>query len=154
MLTVLAAFALEALAQPALPGFIVGYEVARNGNSMREQIPAGETVQKWTRMITMQRFAGVGRKADGNAFLQLMIDGLQRGCPGAKVIYRRASERIGQVRVDCPLNPETSLPETFFAKALPGAADMHIAQVAFRRVPTPADVAWAEHYLASVKLKP
>jgi hypothetical protein len=58
------------------------------------------------------------------------------------------------MRVDCPLNPATGLPETFFAKAVPGAADMHVAQVAFRRVPSAQDATWAERYLAGVTLKP
>jgi hypothetical protein len=58
------------------------------------------------------------------------------------------------MRVDCPINPSTGKPETFFAKAMPSASDMHVAQVAFRRVPSSADTSWAENYLASVKLKP
>ena len=154
MLALLAAIAMEALMRPGLPGFVVGTDVARNGNSIVEQIPQGETVDKWTRMVTTQRFAGVARRTDGNGFFELMINGLQRGCPGAKVAYRRPSGKTAQLRVDCPLNPSTGLPETFFAKAMPGASDMHIVQVAYRRVPNAADIAWAERYLASAKLKP
>lgn len=154
MITILMALALEALAQPPLPGFIVGYQAARDGSMILEQVPVGETVQKWTRMVTTQRFAGVGLRTDANGFLQLMLDGLQRACPGASVAYRRPGVKTAQMRVDCPLNPATGLPETFFAKAAPGAADMHVAQVAFRRVPGKADVAWAENYLAEVRLEP
>ena len=154
MLVLVAAMVMDTLIRPALPGFVVGYDVARNGNSIVEQIPAGETVEKWTRMITTQRFAGVARRTDGNAFLQLMIDRLQRACPGATVAYRRASGKTAQMRIDCRLNPSTGLPETFMAKAMPGATDMHIAQVAFRRVPSADDIAWADRYLASVSLKP
>jgi hypothetical protein len=83
-----------------------------------------------------------------------MLDGLQRACPRATVAYRRTLGVAAQMRVDCPLNPTTGLPETFFAKAMPGRTDMHVAQVAFRRVPSAGDVAWAERYLAAVKLKP
>jgi hypothetical protein len=154
MLGIVLLFAMEALARPSVPGFIVGYEVARDGDSIVEQVPAGETVERWTRMITTQQFAGVARRADADDFLQLMLDGLQRACPGATVAYRRQAARAAQMRVDCPLNPATGLPETFFAKAMPGAADMHVAQVAFRRAPSVADVEWAERYLAAVSLKP
>jgi hypothetical protein len=154
MLALAAAIAMEVLMRPSLPGFVVGYDIARDGNSIVEQVPAGESVDKWTRMITTQRFAGSARRTDGNGFLQVMLDGLQRGCPGAKVAYRHASGKTAQMRVDCPMNPATGLPETFFAKAMPGATDMHIAQVAFRRVPTAADVVWADRYLASVVLRP
>jgi hypothetical protein len=154
MLPILAALAIEILARPPVPGFVQGYQAARDGNSILEQVPAGENVDKWTRMVTTQKFAGVAAKTDANGFLQSMIDGLANACPGAKVTYRRAAGKTAQMRVDCPLNPGTGLPETFFAKAMAGPADMHVAQVAFRRVPKPADVTWAEHYLSGVSLKP
>lgn len=154
MLLALALFAAETLARPPAPGFEIGYQAARNGNLIVEQVPKGETVEEWSRMITTQRFAGIGSRVDGNGFLQKMLDGLQQGCPGAKVTYRRASGKTAQMRVDCPFNPATGKPEVFFAKAMAGASDMHVAQVAFRRLPSPADVTWAEHYLASVKLNP
>ena len=154
MLGVALAAAVEMLAMPAAPGFIVGYEVEREGNAIVEQVPTGETVKDWTRMITMQRFAGVAGRTDADGFLQLMLDGLERACPGATVAYRRPAGSTAQIRIDCPLNPATGLPETFFAKSLPGAADMHVAQVAFRRVPSAEDAAWAEDYLAGVTLKP
>ena len=105
-------------------------------------------------MVTTQRFAGVAKRTDANGFLQVMIEGLSGACPGARVAYRHPSGRSAQMRVDCPVNPKTGLPETFFAKAMPGSADMHVAQVAFRRVPKADDVAWAERYLAGVMLKP
>lgn len=154
MFALIAAVAMEALMRPEPPGFVVGYNLARDGNSIVEQVPAGETVEKWTRMVTTQRFAGVARRTDGNGFLQLMIDRLQQACPGANIAYRRTSGKAAQMRIDCPFNPATGLPETFFAKAMPGASDMHIAQVAFRRVPSAQDIAWAQQYLASVSLKP
>jgi hypothetical protein len=154
MLLILAALALEALARPLVPGFVVGHEVAKDGNYIQEQVPAGETVEKWTRMVTTQRFAGVARETEVNGFLQLMIDRLAEGCPGAKIVYRRVTGATAQMRVDCPMNPKTKLPETFFAKALAGSSDMHLAQVALRSLPTASDVAWAEKYLGSVILKP
>ena len=153
-LLMIAALGMEALVRPPVAGFVSGYELAKSGNYIQEQVPAGETVQQWTRMITTQRFAGVAKKADANGFLQLMIDGLSKGCPGASLAYRRGSSAIAQMRVDCPLNPATRRPETFFAKAMAGSADMHVAQVAFRSVPKARDVAWAEKYLTSVSLKP
>ncbi|HET9460271.1 MAG TPA: hypothetical protein VFO51_09865 [Sphingomicrobium sp.] len=153
MIILIVAIAMEALALPPVAGFVVGYEAARDGNSIVEQVPEGETVQRWTRMVTTQRFAGVARRADADGFLQVMLDGLQQACPGATVAYRRPGAKVAQMRVDCPLNPATGLPETFFAKAMPGAVDMHVSQVAFRRAPSASDVAWAERYLAGVSLK-
>ncbi len=88
------------------------------------------------------------------AFLQTMINGLSGACPGARVTYRRPGAKLAQMRVDCPRNPATGLPETFFARAMTGSSDMRHAQIAFRRVPTASDVAWAEKYLGEVRLTP
>ena len=154
MLAIVLTAAAEALSAPALPGFVVGFNKAAGGSSIVEQVPQGETVHDWTRMVTTQRFAGLAARTGGDGFLSLMLGGLQRGCPAARVTYRRPVGSAAQMRVDCPLNPATGKPETFFAKAMPGKPDMHVAQVAFRRVPTPADVKWAEAHLAKVALKP
>ena len=154
MLPILILIAAETLTRPPVPGFITGYQIARNGSSIQEQVPAGENVEQWTRMITTQRFAEVATRTNADGFLQLMLDQLSGACPGARVPYRHRSGIGAQMRVDCPLNPKTGLPETFFVKAIPGASDMHVAQVAFRRVPTPKDVSWAESYLAGVTVKP
>jgi len=154
MLPILILLAAETLTRPPVPGFITGYQVAKNGSSIQEQVPAGENVEQWTRMVTTQRFAGVATRTNADGFLQLMVDQLSGACPGARVPYRHPSGHGAQMRVDCPLNPKTGLPETFFVKALPGASDMHVAQVAFRRVPTTKDVSWAESYLAGVTVKP
>jgi hypothetical protein len=154
VLAILLTAAAEALSAPALPGFVVGFDKAAGGSSIVERVPQGETVHAWTRMVTTQRFAGLAARTDANGFLGLMLGGLQRGCPTAKVAYRRPARSAAQMRVDCPLNLATGKPETFFAKAMPGKPDMHVAQVAFRRVPTPADVKWAEAHLAKVTLNP
>ena len=50
--------AAEHLASQEVPGFVVGYRVANDREDIREEVPAGETVQDWTRMVTTQRFAG------------------------------------------------------------------------------------------------
>jgi hypothetical protein len=41
----------------ALPqGFKVGFQDSRNGMNMQEWVPANETVQNWTEMVTVQVF--------------------------------------------------------------------------------------------------
>ena len=141
----------ERLARPALAGFITGYDAKSNGIAMLEQIPAGETVQRWTRMVTTQRFAGMAGKTDSRTFVTGIGASVSQACPGAKSTVEMQGA-IPELRVDCPLNPSTGLPETFFVKAMMGATDLHVAQVAFRRTPSTADVKWARAYLAGVAL--
>ncbi len=45
--------------RPALSGFIVGYKAEQGGASLLEEVPTGETVQKWTRMVTTQKFDNI-----------------------------------------------------------------------------------------------
>src|SRR5688572_17080626 len=71
----------EHLASPALPGFIVGYDAGNDQQSIREEVPAGETVADWTRMVTTQRFAGLASRVTPIQFLQLMARQLGGACP-------------------------------------------------------------------------
>lgn len=142
----------ERLAKPALPGFVTGYDAASNGSTMLEQIPAGETVQRWTRMVTTQRFARLAGKTDARRFLVELGGSVSGACPGARIAPVQTRGRVAELRADCPLNRSTGKPETFFARAVMGATDLHVVQVAFRRVPTNGDIQWANTYLAGVAL--
>jgi len=142
----------ERLARPALAGFVTGYDANANGSAMLEQIPVGETVERWTRMVTTQRFARLAGKTDARTFLLELGASVSRACPGARTSPVQMRGAAAELRADCPLNPSTGKPETFLAKAMMGATDLHVAQVAFRRVPTNADLQWARDYLAGVAL--
>lgn len=148
--------AAERLEQASPAGFVSAFRNAANGSSVEEWVPRGETVQRWTRMITVQRFAGVAERASAADYVQTVAEGLPDSCPGAQVgaIGRLviSGQPAARVRVDCPRNPSTSLPETFFLLAIAGQSDMHVAQVAFRRVPTRADVDFARQQLESVQI--
>ena len=41
------------------PGYKVGYRVERGNMVMNEMVPAGQTVENWTEMLTVQIFHGV-----------------------------------------------------------------------------------------------
>lgn len=146
----------ERLVQAVPAGFVVGYEVSRPEASIEERVPQGETVQRWTRMVTTQRFAGAALRISPEGLLQTMANGLPAGCPGGKAgairTFTVAGRPAAEFRADCPRNPSHGQPESFFARAIAGASDMHIVQVAFRRVPTKADEAWAAAHLSSVLL--
>jgi hypothetical protein len=144
----------EWLAQAPLPGLVVGYRAAQNGRSIVEWIPQGETVEVWTRMVTVQRFPDIGPRL--RFWADTFGTGLSQSCPGA-VVGRPAYSRTDghqqvEFRVDCPRNPETGQPETFLLRAIAGASDLHSAQVAFRHVPSAQETDWARRQLASVTL--
>lgn len=147
----------EWLGQAPLPDLVVAHQLAREGSMIVERIPPGETVQRWTRIATTQRFAGViARGGTLDEWYGHFTGGLANGCPG----YRSAPPARLQIagrpalafRVDCPRNPATGLPETFLLRAIAGESDLHVTQVAFRRAPSAADIAWATRHLDSVTL--
>jgi hypothetical protein len=148
----------ERLALPALPGLGIVHQQSAKGNSIEEQVPRGETIQQWTRMVTSLRFGGLASQATPVAALDRLATSVAGSCPGAVATPTRpltvSGRPAAEMRADCPLNPQTGLPETFFAKAIAGASDLHMVQVAFRRVPSEADKAWAESILRQVALTP
>lgn len=134
----------EWLAMPMPDGFVSHAQTAQMG-TIDERIPKGETLERWTRMITLISLNG---DIDPQVYAREFDKGLVRNCPGAKAWPRTASSMGTHPaidgRLDCPRNPETGLPETLFYRIVGLPGHIHMVQVAFRSVPDAAGVAWAE----------
>lgn len=142
----------ERLAAPPLPGFVVGYSAGNAQQSIREEIPRGETVQRWTRMVTTQWFAGLAARATPAQYARTMLSKLPQQCPGARVspvdsltVSGRPAARF---QVDCPIGGG----ETFILLAVAGQRDMHVKQVAWRGPTTSAGLQWGRGFLAGTVL--
>lgn len=147
----------EWVAQPALPSLIVAFEHHRGGSTIVERVAPGESVENWTMMVTNQRFAGlIAGGATIDDWLANFRAGLSGACPGFREHPMRRIVVSGrpaiELRLDCPLNPATNLPETFFWRVIAGRADLHVTQMAFRRVPSARDEETAQAFLAGVSL--
>jgi hypothetical protein len=146
------------LVSPALPGFVVGYEAGNDEQSIREQVPSGETVEEWTRMVTTQWFGGAATRLTPTEFLAVIARNLSAACPGARTSRVVTGSMVGsptaRFRADCPLLAQTGKPETFIMLVISDGKDLHVKQVAFRRDPTAADLQWADEVLASVTIRP
>lgn len=142
----------EHFAAPPLADFVVSYQAANAANAIREEVPRGQTVEHWTRMVTTQRFTALAARATPQAYAHTIATSVPRDCPGAAVspiasltVSGRAAARF---QVDCPHNPEAGgQAETFILLAIAGQSDMHVKQVAFRGAKTAADLAWARGFL-------
>jgi hypothetical protein len=146
----------EHLAAPALPGFIVGYTAANAQQSIREEVPRGETAGAWSRMVTTQRFGGTARAGTPEVYARNTSAGIPRACPGARVSpiasLRVSGRAAAQFQVDCP-HSAGGRPETFILLAVAGpGGDMHVKQVAWRGGTTPQGLAWGRSFLAGVAL--
>lgn len=141
------------LSPAALPGFVLGYENNDATMDFAEWVPTGETVQAWTRMVTMIRLDSL--RVTPQRFNQMMTEGLAKSCPGATVSDVSTADIDGRpatrFRGDCPRNPATGKPEVLFHLAIAGTNDLHIRQVAFRHVPSADEVRWAEGILGATR---
>lgn len=146
----------ERIVQQPLVGFVSAHRQNLPHASIEEFVPQGETVERWTRMVTVFRFTGVAERATPLDYARQFVGGLPAACPGAEVSAPEAiqigNRRAARTWARCPRVPQTGLPEAFYMFAIAGAADMHVVQVAFRRVPTAADLDFAAAQLASVQL--
>lgn len=65
------------------PPFKVAYEKTTDSFYIREHVPEGETVDEWTKMITLTGAKGLSynQGASPQAYLQALARGFQRHCP-------------------------------------------------------------------------
>lgn len=143
----------EWLAMPMPEGFVTVHQQSAQIGSIEERVPKGETVERWTRMITLITLNG---DVDPGVYADGFDKGLARGCPGAKSWPRTAS-RIGahaaiDGRLDCPRNPDTGKPETLFYRLTGMPGHLHMVQIAFRSLPDAQSVAWAQARIGSATL--
>ena len=145
----------EHLAAPALPGFVVGYAASNAEQSIREEIPRGETVEAWTRMVTTQRFTGLAQRTSPAAYAQSVLAPLPRACPGAAISpvsnLTVAGRPAVRFQVDCPPSAG-GRPESFILLAIAGRSDMHVKQAAWRGGTTPATLSWGRQFIAGTVL--
>ena len=130
-------------------GFVVGDRAdGKSGLIAAEFIPQGETIEDWTRMVTVQVFRG--EKHGPDKFAQNLKIGWEGACverlgSGAVNGYRYSAWSFG-----CPLNPKTSKPETMWLKVIRGKDALYSVQYAFRALPTAEFEKAANEYLARV----
>jgi hypothetical protein len=140
---------------PDLDRWVIGYEAHNATQAIREEVPEGESVKDWTRMVTTQRFGGLAALTTPENYVGTITRGVERKCPGALISPIRSLNMTGtgtgrpavRVTIDCPVLAETGKRETFVLEATAGTFDMLVKQVAFRGPHTAADMAWASRFL-------
>lgn len=144
------------LLPPADAAFVLAWQAPPVAPvAIREWVPRGESEQRWTRMVTVQQWPVRPGLAPA-AVMERLAASFGPACPGAvaqSVVAAPLGANAGaSVRVDCPRNPETGLPETMWARAVAVGGRIQMVQAATRHVPGPADDRWARGVLAGVTL--
>ena len=156
LLTVLPALALENenLLVTVPPGYKVGFTKRAPNGVVTEMVPAAETVENWTEMVTVQIFFGMKDSVMG---FRLRMEKLWlSSCAGAKSAPVSGGIENGYVttmwRLSCPLNKQTGKPEMTWFKAIAGNDSFYVVQKAFKFEPPPDKVAEWVAYLNKVSV--
>jgi len=143
----------EQIALPMADGFVTVAHQAAQAGAIEQRVPRGETVQQWTRMVTLLE---INSAVPAETYLTDFTTHMAAICPGARSAPRfkstLAGRRMIEGRLDCPRNTETGQPETFLYRIYQGEGRLHVLQIAFRSVPTDAQIAWARKQLSDATI--
>jgi len=138
------------------PGFQFGDQGQSGpGSEIAEYIPKGETVDAWSRLVTVQIFHNL-KAFDPDRFAETIRDRAPASCPGEQGALVKHGLDHGYIFTvwlfSCPLNPQTGKPETFYDKLISGADALYSVQYSFRSVPDLDASESASAYLDSVNV--
>lgn len=132
--------------------FVAGAERNDGTTYTREAVPKGETVEKWSEMITVTGAKGLASQPNASAekFAGVIASGYKKVCPDSfDVRVLGANETTFATVVGCgKIGEATKRSETTLIIAIKGSADLYTVQWAERGKPADkADVGnakWAE----------
>ena len=129
--------------------FKIGYQTEQNGMVMVELVPQKQTVDNWTKMITLQSMAGAkpGVAAFGNNLSTLW----KNTCPGGSFGTVQEGKENGYPfalwLMRCENNPSSNKPEFTLVKAVQGNDGLYVKQYAFRYEPNGDEIVNAMGHL-------
>ena len=144
----------EMLGTDVPDSFIAGNHVRNALGEIIELVQPPETVNDWSKLITLQTFFGKAQ-IGLDTYYGRWRDGMRRACPGLTDAPMRGSVDAHPAirsRVSCPLNPQTGRPEMLDAIIVQGEANLMLAQVAFRHAIAPADQSLITRIVSNLKV--
>ena len=136
-------------------GFKVAFQERKGKALISEMIPAGDTLEDWSQMVTTQIFFG-GLPTSPEEFYSQMRQGWLSSCKGGNgKLVRTGMENgypIAFGFLTCPLNPATNKPEAAWIKAIKGNDSFYVVQRATRQEPAKELITEFSKYLSAVKV--
>ncbi|HET9619578.1 MAG TPA: hypothetical protein VFW22_14180 [Pseudolabrys sp.] len=137
----------------ALPdGYKVGFQQKKGSAQITEMVPAGETVEAWTEMVTVQVFNGL--KVTPDQFRDRMVKLWSGSCANSVAgPPTQATENgypIAFWMMSCPLNKDSGKPEITWFKAIQGQDSFYVVQKAFKFDPSQGQIVQWTLYLKKV----
>jgi hypothetical protein len=159
---------LVAFSQPA--SFVAGFEKATATNYIRESVPKGETIERWTQMITVTGAKGLAAKPEMTpaAVAGRITDGFRKACPDTFSATSLGESEIAGHKAFAAVaacgtvtQGGTTRGETALILAIRGASDVYTIQwaersAASRQPPTIDKAVWQERLgqLSPIRLCP
>lgn len=140
------------VALPQAPGFHIGHQQQSGRAVLVELVPVSQTVQRYSKMITLQTTPGAGSIPSGS-YVAVFAKRYIASCPGSTATTVPMGKGAAGVRIDCSRHPKTGRPETVFARALPVGPDMAMVQYMTAYMTMPTEAQFARNYLGSVTLR-
>lgn len=139
---------------PRLPGYVVAHSQDQGRQHIVEWVPAGQSLQNWRTMVTLQVFGHQSLAA----FQGRMGDFWRRACPGGRMTPLRDGVQNGHRfafwLLSCNRNPATGQPEYTWVKAIESPARLYVAQHAYRYPPSEAEVESTTLWMIQVQVGP
>ena len=145
----------ENILTPLPPEFKIGFSTRDGRMDMAEYVPKAETVDEWSKMITVQIFHGL-ENVDAERFARGLQQRWVGGCAGGQGNeVHNGVENGYPVAVwmyTCPLNPQTNKPENMWMKVIRGSDALYGVQYAFRGILDRDMITPAMTYLREVEV--
>jgi hypothetical protein len=120
-------------------GYKVGSQKTTPKGSISEMVPAAETVENWTEMVTVQIFLGM-RDVTPTQYRERMQKLWSNTCADSEFAKLKDGVENGYAALTwmqkCPLNPHSGKPELTWLKAVQGQDSFYLVQKAFKFEPS------------------
>jgi len=147
--------ATEMLGTDVPNNFEVGYRAENAEQEIIEVVEPPETVENWTKLVTLQLFRGKGGPGAGEDFYGIWRNLMRNSCPGlTESSIRGTVDGKPAIRgsLSCPNNPKTGKPENLIAVVVEGDANLMMVQVAFKHPIGPKDNALVNRITGTLKV--
>jgi hypothetical protein len=136
-------------------GYKIGYQKSGAQQVISEMVPAGETVENWTEMVTVQIFLGM-RNVTPVQYRERMQGLWAKACAGSEFVGVKEGLENGYATLTwmqkCPLNQVTGKPELTWMKAMQGRDSFYLVQKAYAFEPSAEQSRKWSEFLDSVRV--
>jgi hypothetical protein len=147
--------ATEMLGTDAPDEFEIGYQTRSDTQSIIELVDPPETVQDWSRLITLQLFYNAAQTPGLETYFSRWRDAMKGSCVGMTDTVERGTvdgRPAIKASMSCSKNSQTGKPENLGAVLVQGEVNLAMVQVAFRRPMNSDDAALIDRITGSLKL--